>query len=505
MHVSSLQEYILDCCEKHSSLVCCKEIRQNKQYTHTYTELLHVIKLIGSHLASQNKTQHHAALLGHTSFEWIASYLGALCYGIIVIPLNANAPQHDILEQFVFADADILIYDATEEPIALLITQTTGCHLVCLNGSSDHAITLPALQTEERILPILPASTSRVAEILFTSGTTGKEKAVMLTDKNILCSVLFGIESFHISKSSVVVSVLPNHHAYELAVGILIPLYFGVTIATMDRVSQFLRNLAIFRPEVILAVPALMEMLRKEILQKHIDKKEDALQFLGGKMKTIICGGAFLREDLAAFFRTRGIAVLQGYGLTECGPIVSCDSDHRQNKLGKVSPYCQVLCIDGEILIQGENVMAGYYKDPAETACVIRNGWFHTGDLGSIDKDGYLSLFGRLKNLIILENGENVSPERIENLLSQNEIIKECLVFGENNLIAAEIFPDAEYIKQHRINDPESAIWAAVSQANRYMPKYMQIERVYLRHEPFQTTSSKKIVRSHPEKGKSNE
>ena len=505
MAAASLREYILDCCEKHGSLLCCTEIRRDQQYTYTYAELLHALRLIGSYLSSLNTTHHHTALLGRTSFEWIAAYLGALCYGTVVIPLNANASSEDLLQQFLHTDADILLYDAAEETTAKLIAEETGCSLFCLNSPSGQAASFSSLRAKGEILPMPPASPSRVAEILFTSGTTGKQKAVMLTDDNILCSVLFGIESFSISPSSVAVSVLPNHHAYELAVGILIPLHFGVTIAAMDRMIHFVRNLAVFRPEVILAVPALLETLRKEILRVQAGGAEDTLQLLGGNLKMLVCGGASLRDELAAFFRNLGIPVLQGYGLTECGPIVSCDSSRRQHKLGRVSPFCQVICADGELLVRGRNVMAGYYRDPEETARVIRDGWFHTGDLGSVDPDGYLSLSGRLKNLIILSNGENVSPEEIEDLLSGEAVIAGCRVFGEDDLIAAEICPDPSRIPQPGSSDPKEAVWAAIRRVNQSLPKYKQIERIHLRQDPFPMTSTRKIIRNNQQGGTENE
>ena len=502
MAAASLQEYILDCCEKHSSLLCCTEMRGDRLYTHTYAELLRDLRLMGSSLSSPDTVRRHVALLGRTSFEWIAAYLGALCYGTVAVPLNADAPAEDLLRQFRHADAEILVYDAAEETAAALIAEKTGCRLVCLNGTPGRADSFPPLRAKGAILPLPPAEPARVAEILFTSGTTGKPKAVMLTGDNILCSVLFGIESFRISPSSVAVSVLPNHHAYELAVGILIPLHFGVTIAAMDRMIRFVRNLAVIRPEVILAVPALLETLRKEILREQARGAEDALRLLGGNLKMLVCGGASLREEPAAFFRNLGIPVLQGYGLTECGPIVSCDSISRQYKLGRVSPFCQVICADGELLVRGRNVMPGYYKDPEETARVIRDGWFHTGDLGEVDPDGYLSLTGRLKNLIVLSNGENVSPEAIEDLLSGEAVIAGCRVFAEDDLIAAEIFPDRSGTGGR---DPEEAVWAAVRRVNRTLPKYRQIERVHLRQHPFPMTATRKIIRNDPQGGTENE
>ena len=504
MQAETLQGYILGCCEKHSGLACCKEIRRNQQFTYSYEELLLSLRKTGSYLSAL-KTEHgHAALLGRTSFEWIASYLGALCYGITAIPLNAGAKPEELLEQFIYADADVLIYDAAEEETAAVIARKTNCILIRLNDPAEEAGTVPETKSTGRILPTPPGNASRVAEILFTSGTTGKQKAVMLTEDNILCSVLTGIESFSINPSSTVASVMPNHHAYELATGILTPLHYGAAIATTDRMTQFFRSLKIFRPEVILAVPALLETLKKETERKRDSGAENELLPPGGKLETLVCGGAALREDLATYFRGLGVTVLQGYGLTECGPIVSCDSIRRQNKLGKVSRFCQVKSEDGEILVRGRNVMAGYYKDPEETARAVRDGWFHTGDLGGADSEGYISLTGRIKNLIILSNGENVSPEEIENLLRREETIAECMVYGEDDLIAAEIYPEPDYVRLYGEAETEKAIRNAVSMTNRSLPKYKQIEHIRLRQEPFRMTSTRKIIRDYPREGEAN-
>ena len=195
------------------------------------------------------------------------------------------------------------------------------------------------------------------------------------------------------------------------------------------------------------------------------------------------------------FYDSIGINIIQGYGITECSPIVSCNTDRKTRKLGEVGPYCTVKCVDGEICVSGDNVMIGYYKNPEETQKVIIDGWFHTGDLGYVDNKNCLSLSGRIKNLIINSNGENVSPEEIENHLAFIDLFANAVVYGEDDLIAVEIYPNFSYVEANGIVNVESEIHKVIDEVNKKLPRKMHIERIHIRKEPFDMTITMKIKR----------
>jgi long-chain acyl-CoA synthetase len=221
----------------------------------------------------------------------------------------------------------------------------------------------------------------------------------------------------------------------------------------------------------------------------------DIIDELGGELKSLICGGAFLSDELMDFYDSIGINIIQGYGITECSPIVSCNTDRKTRKLGEVGPYCAVKCVNGEICVSGDNVMMGYYKNPDETQKVIVDGWFHTGDLGNVDKRNCLSLSGRIKNLIINSNGENISSEEIENHLAFIDLIANAVVYGEDDLIAVEIYPNHNYIEANGIIDVEVELHRVIDEVNKKLPRKMHIERIHIRKEPFDMTTTMKIKR----------
>ena len=499
---NTLQQYIFDCCSAHADLNCCIRSVDGRPVFRTYRELLHSLQVIGTYLASADAPGKHAALLGRTSYDWIASYLGALCYGITAVPLDRALPKQGILDQFVFADADILIYDEQYEETAQYIAEKTGCaHLICINGTSRHPVTAERLEQEGRVITPPAETPERMAEIVFTSGTTGKQKGVMLSYGNILYTVMLGIRLIQIQSPATVLSIMPNNHTYELTVGILTPLYFGATRAVMSNQIHFRKELTVFRPAIILTVPAMMSMLQKEILQETERRQEKTAADIvsticGGRLKTLICGGAFLPGKLKRFFESLGIAVIEGYGITECSPIVSCNSDRASRRLGVISPYCEVKCIDGEICVRGKNVMLGYYKNPEATQRAMADGWFHTGDLGDVDEQNCLSLTGRIDRLIINSNGENISPEEIENRLSSIELISGCVVYSEDDLIAAEIHPNYELAEQRQITGLDKILWNEVQDVNASMPRKMRVERIHFREKPFEMTTSMKIKKN---------
>ena len=311
---------------------------------------------------------------------------------------------------------------------------------------------------------------------------------------------------------------MPLSHTFEMMTYIAGALHCGGTLYINESVRTVKRNLRDKHPTILVVVPLILQTLRKEILAtakkqgklEHLErvlKLNQTLQkfgldlsqqlfpdvhaILGGQLHTVICGGAALDPDLIRFFHALGIEVLQGYGITECSPVVTMNppGHNRIGSVGKCLSCCEVMLQDREICVRGANVSPGYYKDPEANVASFRDGWFHTGDLGRFDQKGYLYFTGRLKNLIILANGENVSPEELEERLYQIDGILDAVVYEKDGIIRAELYVDRNLIPD------ATAAWKFVTPINRSMASYKQIGEIVLRDTEFEKTVTRKIKR----------
>ena len=521
----SIQEYIFDSLKKYEKNALCVYLKDKKECSFTYGQMLESIKKIGSYTRRIVKKSRHASILGRTTVEWLATYYSMLCYGIPAVPLDVMLSKEDLCQQFLFSDSDILFFDSSYSPVAEFILSKSP-KTVCipldkvLPGSDISVRSIMEGDFPAEMPPELDEKA--LAEIVFTSGTTGLGKGVMLSNENITSNVMFGIRLVDLKAEDRILSIMPNNHTYELTVDLLTPIYFGVSVVLNNSLKTLKKNISTFKPAVMLVVPALLSMMQKEIMRGIIKKGKlkkfkrmqrvsrlarclgidirrkvfaEILDYFGGELKTLICGGSFLPQKTVKFYDSIGIRIIEGYGITECAPIVFCNTDRSSHALGEMNIYCEAKCIDGEICVRGKNLMAGYYKNEAETEKAIRDGWFHTGDLGFIDKNNHLHLTGRKTNLIINSNGENISPELIENRLSVYEAVADCLVFGENDLIAVSIYPNSNYIKDNGIDDVYGYFCALVNEENKKMPHKMRIEKVYIKDQPFEKTTTMKIKR----------
>lgn len=502
----------------------CKYTVNNELRTKTYHELEMNVKRFGTYLDSKVSGTRHIALIGKTDFEWISAYFAMLYYNIVFIPLDRLLSREELLKQVDFADAEMLIYGDGYKDIARFISEnSTVCgKYMALEGLCE----LTASMSDEDIkAPSTRPATNDMIELIYTSGTTDIGKAVMLSHNNVLKTLLYGIRLVDARPEETVLSLMPNNHTYELNIGLLMPVYFGMTVAIYDNIKKRMKkNLSLFKPVTMLVVPMLLQALRKEILVKirrqnkqkefaravALNKKLSSLGInaaprlfkeiydsLGGNIRYLICGGAFLSMDIIKFYDDIGIKILEGYGMTECAPIVSCNSTKyvKAGSLGKVGPYCEVRIVDGEICVRGENVMLGYYKNPKLTSEVLRDGWLATGDIGYVDGNNFVYLTGRKKNLIILNNGENVNPETLENLMSDIELFHTVVVYGENDLICVEIYPNLAFAESNGITDIKAKAEEYIRTINEGLPMYSQIRSVRIREKPFEVTTTMKVKR----------
>lgn len=377
--------------------------------------------------------------------------------------------------------------------------------------------------------------------IIFTSGTTGTSKGVMLSQKNVLSCLCSALKLIDVSSDDVLVSVLPFHHTYEMTAGILAAYAIGATVCINDNIRNTTRDFKYFKPTILALVPLFVTTLYKKIMdtarKKGLDKtlqrlmKTDRLlrhvgidlrkaffsqitSELGGRLTRIICGGAPMPPDMVEKFSSFGISVSEGYGITECSPVIAVAPFEytRRGSCGLLLSNMQ-LYIDrddvhdetGEIIVKGDNVMLGYYKNEAATAEVLSDrGWFRTGDCGYIDSDSYLYITGRKKNVIVLNNGKNVFPEEIEEYLGEIELIKECTVVGRTAEkdgkvnVTAIIFPDYERAKEENITtDEEINIYFRneIAKLNKRIASFKQIKGIEIRKTPFPKTTTQKIQR----------
>lgn len=300
-------------------------------------------------------------------------------------------------------------------------------------------------------------------------------------------------------KRTVALSVLPVHHAYCLTMDILKGMTLGAIICINDSLLRVAKNIKLFQPNMILMVPLMIETMAKKLedaagLPPEIVKKE----VFGENFHTICSGGAYLNPSYIDLFQRYGITILQGYGMTECAPVISTTVpwNIRKESVGQLIPNCEAKTVDKELWVRGSSVMKGYYKMPEETAeALTEDGWLRTGDLGYVDEEGFVYLTGRKKNLIITKNGENVSPEELENKIGEHRLVQEILVRESNGVIEAEIFPDYEYAKKKEITEIQAVLQEVVDDYNKTAPAHKRVYSLKVRETEFEKTSSKKIKR----------
>ena len=460
----------------------------------------------------------HIALLGPGSAAWLTAWFAVVSAGRVIVPLHDGMQPRELEDCVRLSDCGVLLYDGRRSETAAALSRAVPG----LKTLELHAFIELLRQEERETLPDLEADA--VAAMYFTSGTTGKPRCVMLTHRNMGSQVSAIAEVVPLAETDVGLSLLPLSHTFEMMTHVAGALHCGGTLYLNESVRTVKKNLREKRPTILVAVPLILQTLRKEILNaakrqgrlKELQRTirlNSALQkigldmsrrlfgelkeLLGGRLQTVICGGAALDTELIRFFGALGVEVRQGYGITECSPVVSVNRKGK-NVIGSVGPClpcCEVKILDREICVRGSNVSPGYYKDAKATAESFRDGWFHTGDLGRLDRKGNLYLEGRIKNLIILANGENVSPEELEEKLYHAEGILDAVVYEKDGKITAELFVDRALIPDL------PAAWRVVSPINRTLSSFKQIGEIVLRETEFEKTATRKIKRYTLERG----
>ena len=468
----------------------------------SYKQADEIISGLRKGAAALGFEHRHIALVGTNSVEWIEAYMSVVTSTNTAVPLDSALPAHDLIDLIDRSDSEGVFIDPKFATLAGEIKDK--CKKVKKIWTlSDEAISgtdsLNDLITagEKADEPSAPEEED-ISMIVFTSGTTGKSKGVMLTQSNLYTNIEAVL--YDEDPGLVFLSVLPVHHCFCLVMDWLNGFWMGAVICINDSLMHMVRNMSIFEPDVMLMVPLMVETIYKRLrtADRTIPTDTIAKKVFGRNLKYIFTGGAHLEPYYIEEFKKYGIDVYEGYGMSECSPVISSNKigDSKAGSIGRPLPNVEIKFVNGEILVRSTSVMKGYYKMEEETEETLKDGWLHTGDKGYIDEDGFLFINGRVKNLIILSNGENISPEEIETRLGVNDLIGEIVVTGEDNMLTARIFPDPEMTGGMTDEEIHSALQEILNGYNSQQPTYKQLSKLVVRKYPFLKNTTKKIIRA---------
>ncbi len=515
------------------------------EVTHiTFTQLRDDVRALARKLLEMGCAGRHCVVTGKPSYEWILTYFAVLSVGGVLVPLDRDWLADDLADTAAKADAAYLFCDGDlADKAGVIAARTSLIHppVFLLDETKD--LTLKSLLEEGRTLfeqspeayfeaPIDPM---KMSLLVFTSGTTGKGKGVMLSQNAVLSNMSDAIP--YIDFADKTVGVLPLHHTYGSTVMLIAHVMIGCENYISAGLRYIQKELREQKPGHLILVPLYLETFYRRIMANLKEKGKEALvsrmikvsnglrkagidrrntffkeirAAFGGELKTVITGGAPINPQILAFFDAIGITVLNGYGITECAPLISVNRSRNvvPGSVGNVLDM-DIVRIDepneegeGEILVKGPNVMLGYYKDEQATADAFDRGYFKTGDYGTLDKSGILTITGRKKNLIILSNGKNVYPEEIENELASTPGVLDIVVYEgqsrrgiSHNAIVAEIYPDKDYLEANGITDVEAHFKPYVDAFNRKTVPYKKIAVLKIRRTEFPKNTLRKIMR----------
>lgn len=521
----------------------------------TYGQFKDKMNALGTQLIHMGYKGSKIAVLGDNSYRYALTYFTTVCGVGTIVPIDKNLELDEMENLITRADVEVLFTDIkmVEKLKPLLDSSSMLKNIVVMHDayyendderilSQDDLIDAGMELLAQNDYSYIDAVVDKddVSTILFTSGTTGLAKGVMLTHGNLAANVVNMSKLFDIPKKGRVLSVLPMHHAYEMTCSVMTTFYQGATIVISEGLRYFQNNFVEAKCNVMLGVPLIFENVHKkifkqaeksgqaEVLQKGLELSKKlglakskavtkrlfkTIQAVFGKnLYCLIAGGAAIDPEVIENFRAMGLPIIQGYGMTENAPIIAVNPVKycKPTSVGVAVPGTEVRIINsdeegnGEIIVRGPSVMKGYYKDPENTADTIVGGWLHTGDYGYIDEDGYIYITGRKKNVIITKTGKNIFPEEIEYYLMLEDDIAEVIVYGKEHLIEGDlvctaiIYPEFNELKTKGITEDEdiyNRIRDIVDEVNAKVPLYKKIRRIEIRDKDFIKTTTLKIKR----------
>ncbi len=541
--------HMVDLAAEESGSKIAYKYYENKEIKEvTFSEFRLITEYLGTAINDLGFGSAHVANIGINSFKWICIYFTVLKSAGVYVPIDKELPEADIINVANNSESELLFYAKKFEGFFKENRDKFPNikYFVGLDRQEDEGEFLSydkllkrgkeLYEAGNREYEKLASDPHELKLLVYTSGTTGKSKGVMLTEHNLRSSIYYGLQASKVFDSCL--SVLPYHHTYEAVPGILVALHHRATLCINDKLTNVLKNLQTFKPEYIYLVPAFAELFYKKIWATLKEKKIDGLfkvmiavsnglrkvgidvrrklfksviDNFGGNLKEIVCGGAPIRAEIGKFFDSIGIILFNGYGITECSPLVSVNREECNDPttVGMLLPCLELRIEDpdsdgiGEICVKGDVVMKGYYKEPELTAEVLsEDGWFKTGDYGYINKAGLLVITGRKKNLIVLSNGKNIYPEEIEEYIQGISYVKEVVVYsvkddnGMEDALCAEVFPDTESEEYKTADNFAEKLKKDISEATSVLPTYKKISKLKVREDAFIKNSSNKIKRN---------
>ena len=551
---NNIKEIIYNSVEQYSkNIAFVIKHTENKKVEYeniTYKQLLEDINKLGTAVYSLGFKGKRIAVIGRNSYEWAIAHLSNLLGGNVSVPLDKDLQYDELENSLIRSKADMIFFDKKYEEKISQIKEKNNTNLkeyVCFeeaegfkNISELLKIGNEEINSGKTDFINTKIDENEMAILLFTSGTTSKSKAVMLSQKNIASNVyaMQCVEAIYSTDTNI--AFLPFHHIFG-STCMVVMLAYGVRTVFPDGLRYIKKNLNEYGVSVFVGVPVLVEAIYKTIMKEvqkqgktklvniatkisnfllklHIDISrilfKSIINELGGKLRFVISGGAPADSKIAKGFNDLGIEVVQGYGLTETSPVIAAENK-KCMKAGTVGiPMLNVkLEIEnpdengiGEIRVKGPNVMLGYYENEEATKEVLKDGWFYTGDLGYLDKNGCLAITGRSKNLIVLKNGKKVFPEELETLVNRLELVEECMVYGmpdekdKNDVkLSIKVVYNKEIVKEKYSDKTEEElykiIWNEIKEINKTLPRYKYIKGMILTDEELIKTTTKKVKR----------
>lgn len=522
--------------------------------TRTYGEYIDDIKALGTALMSLGLKDKRIAVISENRYEWTLTYFATVNGTGVIVPLDRSLPEIEIINLIEASGAEAIFYsNKYSEIMDRVRNEKIGKiqFFVSMDAESSNdevysqkeliRIGKDLMKNGSRIFTDCEIDNEKMSIMLFTSGTTSKSKAVALSHKNI-CANIYDIASvFDVSEKDTLLSFLPLHHTYECTVGFLYPVFVGATITYCEGIRHIADNIREYQVSVMISVPVLFESLYKRVMEtiekKGMTKKvqtglkisnflrkigidirrkifKEIHESLGGKLRLFVAGAAAFDPKMEKGLNDLGIDTYQGYGLTETSPVIAAEHKTvvRYGSIGKVFPSLEAKIFEpnedgiGELIVKGDTVMLEYVGNSEATNEVIQDGWFHTGDLGYFDKDGFLFITGRKKNVIVLKNGKNIYPEEIEAMINDIPGVKESFVFGRPEgddkvdlKLATKVVYDAELMKTEfglqEEKEIKDKIWKEIKEINKKMPTYKYIKELMVTQEEFIKTTTQKIKR----------
>lgn len=551
--IESIQDMLIQSSRKFGSKLALEDLNPTPISKVTYRELLDHVLRFGTSLKNLGlKERAHVAVIGENRVQWAITYLTAMCFNYVIVPIDRNLTTNEIMNIMHESDSEAIVFSGSYAGVMAESKSSLKKMklFICMDdtGEDKEFLNMPKLiyQSKEVSTDELPKINNEdLAEIIFTSGSLGRAKGVMLTQKNLASNLMDMVSMVLIDEKDRFLSVLPMHHTYECTCGLLCPLYCGASAHYARSLKTVVDDIQTVKATILLGVPLLYDKMFRRIIKTIKENKVKSVVVpplvkltnlfesaglttlkkkvfselhhkFGGAVRIFIAGGAAPDPLVAKGLREFGFTFIQGYGLTETSPILALNrlDSFKDNAAGIPLPSVQIKIHrpdengSGEIWAKGPSVMLGYYKNEKVTNDAFEDGWFKTGDIGFIDDQGFLHINGRKKNVIIPRGGKNVFPEEIEDILNRSPFILESLVFGEKDLkqdeiIAAQIVADAEAFIEYSESNKESItdelinkiIQQEIEKTNKQLTAHKQIKKFYIREKEFEKTTTQKIKR----------